>query len=160
MTAPPTEHSPTPTATPATAGPAGSTVRSAPFGGLPRVGAVLAVFAHPDDETFGLGAVLGALADAGTSVGALCFTRGEASTLGGCPDDFAEIRAAELADAAQVLGLAHHDLLSYPDGQLIETPITSLAAHLVESARRRCRAARRLRRRRPAHSSSEFFRSK
>ena len=134
MTVAPTEPSPTPTAT--TAGPAGSTVRSAPPGGLPRVGVALAVVAHPDDETFGLGAVLGALVDAGTSVDALCFTRGEASTLGGCPDNLAEIRAAELADAAQVLGLAHHDLLAYPDGRLIDTPITSLAAHVVEAARR------------------------
>lgn len=111
--------------------------RQAPPDGLPRVGAALAVFAHPDDETFGLGAVLGALVDAGTSVSALCFTRGEASTLGGCPPDLGEIRAAELADAAEVLGLAHHELLAYPDGRLGETPVTSLAAHVVRAARER-----------------------
>jgi N-acetylglucosamine malate deacetylase 2 len=48
----------------------------------PAVSAALAVCAHPDDETFGLGAVLAALVDAGTAVVVLCFTRGEASTLG------------------------------------------------------------------------------
>ena len=94
------------------------------------------MFAHPDDETFGLGAVLGALADAGTTVGALCFTRGEASTLGGSPDDLAEIRGAELADATRMLRLTHHDMPTYPDGRLGDTPINSLAAHVVNAAER------------------------
>jgi LmbE family N-acetylglucosaminyl deacetylase len=44
-------------------------------------GPALAVIAHPDDESFGLGAVLAAFG-AGTQVRVLCFTRGEASTLG------------------------------------------------------------------------------
>ena len=70
---------------------------SAPLDLLPRPGSALAVYAHPDDDTFGLGAVLGALVDAGTAVGGLCFTRGEASTLGGRPDDLGAVRAAELA---------------------------------------------------------------
>jgi LmbE family N-acetylglucosaminyl deacetylase len=63
------------------------------------------VYAHPDDETFVLGGVLGALVDAGTAVGGLCFSRGEASILGGRPDDLGAVRAAELAAAARVLGL-------------------------------------------------------
>jgi len=45
-------------------------------------GPALAVIAHPDDESFGLGAVLAALSGAGAQVRVLCFTRGEASTLG------------------------------------------------------------------------------
>jgi LmbE family N-acetylglucosaminyl deacetylase len=36
----------------------------------------LAVVAHPDDESFGLGAVLSAFIDSGTRVSVLCFTRG------------------------------------------------------------------------------------
>lgn len=102
----------------------------------PRARSALAVYAHPDDETFGLGAVLGALVDAGTAVGGLCFTRGEASTLGGRPDDLADVRAAELADAARVLGLRHCELLAYPDGQLATTPVAALAAHVVRVALR------------------------
>jgi N-acetylglucosamine malate deacetylase 2 len=85
----------------------------------PRARSALAVYAHPDDETFGLGAVLGALVD-----------------LGGRPDDLADMRAAELADAARVLGLRHCELLAYPDGQLAETPVAALAAHVVRVARR------------------------
>ncbi len=109
---------------------------SAPLDLLPRPGSALAVYAHPDDETFGLGAVLGALVDAGTAVGGLCFTRGEASTLGGRPDDLGAVRAAELAGAARVLGLHHQELLAYPDGQLAETPVAALAAQVVRVAQR------------------------
>ena len=44
---------------------------------------VLAVVAHPDDESFGLGAVLAGFVDAGAAVAVLCFTHGESSTLHG-----------------------------------------------------------------------------
>jgi LmbE family N-acetylglucosaminyl deacetylase len=115
---------------------AGREVGPAHLDALPRTGAALAIYAHPDDETFGLGAVLGALVHAGTSVGALCFTRGEASTLGGCPDDLGGVRATELAAAAQVLGLGNCEMLAYPDGRLAETPTASLAAHVVRVAQR------------------------
>ncbi len=48
---------------------------------MPAWRSVLAVVAHPDDESFGLGAVIDALTSAGAAVHVLCFTRGEASTL-------------------------------------------------------------------------------
>lgn len=104
----------------------------------PEASAALAVYAHPDDETFGLGAVLAALVDAGTAVEGLCFTRGEASTLGRAdgPGDLGDVRAAELDDAARVLGLPRYELLAYPDGRLTETPVADLAAHVVSAARR------------------------
>jgi LmbE family N-acetylglucosaminyl deacetylase len=104
----------------------------------PAVGAALAVCAHPDDETFGLGAVLAALVDAGTTVEALCFTRGEASTLGapGDPATLADTRAAELVDAARVLRLRGHELFAYPDGHLADLPVAALATHVVAAARR------------------------
>jgi LmbE family N-acetylglucosaminyl deacetylase len=101
--------------------------------------AALAVCAHPDDETFGLGGVLGAFVDAGAAVDALCFTRGEASTLG-TADDLAAlgaVREAELDDAARVLGLRDYELLAYPDGRLTEVPLADLASHVAAAARRR-----------------------
>ena len=104
----------------------------------PAVGAALAVCAHPDDETFGLGAVLAALVDGGAAVEALCFTRGDASTLGQPRDlnALADVRATELAAAARVLGLLGHELLAYPDGRLAGIPVAELAAHVVTAARR------------------------
>lgn len=102
---------------------------------LPRPGAALAVYAHPDDETFGLGAVLAALVDVGTAVDGLCFTRGEASTLG-CADDLGDARAAELDAAARVLGVRTYELLAYPDGRLADVPVAVLAGHVVAAVRR------------------------
>ena len=49
---------------------------------LPRVKSVLAVCAHPDDESFGFGGVLSAFSDSGSATSVVCLTCGEASTLG------------------------------------------------------------------------------
>jgi LmbE family N-acetylglucosaminyl deacetylase len=80
-------------------------------------GPIAAVVAHPDDETFGLGALLANLAGEGREVHVLCFTHGEASTIG-ASERLGEIRARELFDAAEVLGITHVTLLDFPDGGL------------------------------------------
>lgn len=102
---------------------------------LPPWRSVLAVVAHPDDESFALGAVLAAFADSGARVGVLCLTRGEASTLHGVPGDLAQLRADELAAAARVLGLDAVELLAYPDGRLTEVGLDELAEHVAAAAR-------------------------
>ena len=43
---------------------------------LPAWSAALVVIAHPDDESFGLGAVIDQLTTAGTAVHILCYTQG------------------------------------------------------------------------------------
>lgn len=102
------------------------------MGELPVLGTVLAVCAHPDDESFGLGAVLGALAEAGTRVQVLCFTHGEASTLGaGGRRSLAQVRHEELARAAGALGLDKVELLDYPDAHLGAVPLEELASHVL-----------------------------
>jgi N-acetylglucosamine malate deacetylase 2 len=101
---------------------------------LPRVERVLAVCAHPDDESFGLGAVLAALATAGSRTGVVCLTRGEASTLHGVIGELATIRDQELRAAAQVLGVSRVELLDYPDGGLAAQPHEELAAHVLRAA--------------------------
>jgi len=110
--------------------PGGRQARHAP----PRIERLLAVCAHPDDESFGLGAVLATLAKAGSRTGVLCFTHGEASTLHGITGDLATIRAQELAAAAQVLGVSRAELLDYPDGALAAQPPDELAAHVLRAA--------------------------
>lgn len=102
---------------------------------LQGVDSVLVVCAHPDDESFGLGAVLSTLADAATPTSLLCFTHGEASTLHGVPGDLAAIRAKEFADAAQVLGIGRAELLDYPDGSLDARSPDELAGHVRRAAR-------------------------
>lgn len=85
---------------------------------LPRWASALAVVAHPDDESFGLGAVLDALVHSGCTVSVLCLTKGEASTVHGISGDLRALRALELRDAAAVLGLSSAELSDHPDGAL------------------------------------------
>ncbi|MEV4708527.1 PIG-L family deacetylase [Actinoplanes sp. NPDC049316] len=91
---------------------------------------VLAVVAHPDDESFALGAVLDGLVARGVPVSLLCFTHGEASTLHGRAGDLATLRDTELRSAAAVLGVEPVELLDYPDGRLDRHPLDDLAGHV------------------------------
>lgn len=102
---------------------------------LPPWRSVLAVVAHPDDESFALGAILAAFAEAGARVSVLCLTRGEASSLHGVPGDLTELRTEELTAAAAALGLHTVALLAYPDGHLPEVSLDRLATHVVTAAR-------------------------
>jgi len=101
---------------------------------LPPWRSVLAVVAHPDDESFGLGAVLAGFADAGAAVAVLCFTHGESSTLHGIEGDLASLRAAELSGAARVLGVDPVRLVDYPDGALAGVDVDALSAHVLDLA--------------------------
>lgn len=101
---------------------------------LPLWRSVLAVVAHPDDESFGLGAVLSSFADAGARTSVLCFTRGEASTLHGVEGDLATIREQELRDAAVELGVSHTDLRNYPDSALPSVDLQTLVSDTLDAA--------------------------
>ncbi len=101
---------------------------------LPAWGSVLAVVAHPDDESFGLGAVIDALVQAGAAVHVLCYTHGEASTLNETRADLYRARESELRQAGAELGVAGLTLLDYPDGRLAETDPAELAARAAAAA--------------------------
>lgn len=80
---------------------------------------ILAVLAHPDDESFGLGGTLALYAQKGYDTYLICATRGEVGTvdeehLDGFKD-IAELRSAELKRAAQILGLKEVFFLDYRD---------------------------------------------
>lgn len=95
---------------------------------------VLAVCAHPDDESFGLGAVISTFGELGIETMLLCFTRGEASTLGPKTAELARRRADELEAAAAVLGIRWLRLLSYSDGRLSESGLDELSAEVEDAA--------------------------
>ncbi|MBZ2197380.1 PIG-L family deacetylase [Ruania sp. N2-46] len=65
---------------------------------------VLAVFAHPDDESLSAGGMLASRAAAGARVGVVTATWGADSQ-----------RASELADALSVLGAGEPRMLGYGD---------------------------------------------
>lgn len=92
---------------------------------LARRGPVLAVIAHPDDESFGLGAVIATLHAAGADVRVLCLTRGEASTLG-TTADLGVVRLRELTAAAGVLGVTEVVLEDFADGGLGDVPVATV----------------------------------
>jgi LmbE family N-acetylglucosaminyl deacetylase len=80
---------------------------------------ILAVLAHPDDESFGLGGTLALYAQRGYDTYLICATRGEVGTvdeehLNGFKD-IAELRTAELDRAAKILGLKEVFFLGYRD---------------------------------------------
>src|SRR5437667_301369 len=83
---------------------------------------ILAVFAHPDDESLACGGTLARAADAGATVVLLCATRGESGSISNpelVPEgDLGAVRARELQDAAAVLGIADVLIMSHPDGDL------------------------------------------
>jgi len=87
---------------------------------------LLAVFAHPDDESYLCGGTLARYAAAGARVVLLCATRGEAGEIA-APDLAAAhtlpaVREAELRAAAAALGVAAVHLLDYRDGALMDVP--------------------------------------
>jgi len=78
---------------------------------------LLAVFAHPDDESIACGGLLALCAERGVRVSLLCATHGE--NRGGVRDEaWFEQRAMELDQAAGILGIADVILLDYRDGFL------------------------------------------
>jgi len=87
---------------------------------------LLAVLAHPDDETFGMGGTLALYAQRGAQVHLVCATRGEAGTVS--PEhlqgyaSIAELREAELRCAASHLKLAEVHFLGYRDSGMAGSP--------------------------------------
>lgn len=80
---------------------------------------LLAVFAHPDDESFGPGGTLARYAQSGVEVHLICATRGEVGNipeaLAGKENSVAELREAELRCASYQLGIEKVHFLDYRD---------------------------------------------
>lgn len=103
---------------------------------------VLAVFAHPDDESIACGGTLARLADAGARVVLMCATHGECGSglVEGGPT-LARLRARELQSAVECLGIRDLALLSHRDGDLRWTEMTLFTAEIAYAIERRRPAA-------------------
>jgi LmbE family N-acetylglucosaminyl deacetylase len=113
---------------------------------------LLAVLAHPDDESFGMGGTLALYARRGVAVHLVCATRGEAGEVS--PEmlagfaSIANLREHELCCAAEKLGLEGVHFLGYRDSgmpgslgnqhpdALINAPLDEVAGKIVEYIRR------------------------
>jgi LmbE family N-acetylglucosaminyl deacetylase len=104
---------------------------------------VLAVFAHPDDESLCCGGTLARLADEGMRVIVVSASRGERGSHNGPAIDhvLGAQRAIEIRAAAAVLGLSGLVIGDHPDGELRWSGVTELRAQLVSLMRRHQPAA-------------------
>ena len=94
---------------------------------------ILAVFAHPDDESLACGGTLARLSDLGARVVLLCASRGERGSEAGpeLDDSLGRDRARELTSAARILGISDILQLDHPDGDLRWAHVAEFHAQIV-----------------------------
>lgn len=88
---------------------------------------VIAILAHPDDESFGMGGTLALWSRQGMEVHVITATRGEA---GGDPG-IDKQREQEAKNAADALDLHNHHFLDYHDGKLSNDQYHDIAADIT-----------------------------
>ncbi len=105
---------------------------------------LLAILAHPDDETLGVGGVLARYAAEDVEVHLVTATRGEGGRFRGVKEGpghpgrekLASIREVELRAAASVLGVRSITLLGYGDGRLDEADPREAIGRIADEIRR------------------------
>jgi LmbE family N-acetylglucosaminyl deacetylase len=88
---------------------------------------LLAIFAHPDDESLGAGSTLAKYAAEGVETYLICATKGERGWTGSEADnpglaELGRMREKELLAAAKELGIQRVYFLDYLDGDLDQAP--------------------------------------
>lgn len=102
---------------------------------------LLVVFAHPDDESMGMGGTLAKYAAQGVEVHYVCATRGERGWFGPEQQDpglraLGQIRTRELESAVRELGLAGLYFLDYIDGEVDRADPAQAIGRIVSHLRR------------------------
>ena len=102
---------------------------------------LLAVFAHPDDESMGMGGTLAKYVSEGVETHLVCATRGERGWFG--PDDqnpgpgaLGRLREKELENAIQELGMTGLYFLDYLDGEVDQADHAEAIAKIATHIRR------------------------
>jgi len=101
---------------------------------------ILAIFAHPDDESIVAGGTLAACAAAGLDVVIVCMTRGEQGSIAhrdlATRETLGSLREAELRAAASALGVKSVECLGYPDGELEWVHMVKLETDIRQAIQR------------------------
>ena len=107
----------------------------------PAARTLAAVFAHPDDETFAMGATLPRYAAAGVALHLLAATDGDGGRASGIAvasrEELGRLRRAELHEAARRLGVRTVTSLGHPDGGLPAVDADLLVGEVVRFLRAR-----------------------
>ena len=99
---------------------------------------LLCITAHPDDESGAFGGALLMAHGAGAETNLLCLTDGQAAHYRGGVEDNAELgrqRRAELAAACKLLGVTRHEVLHYPDAELLHQDFYKLTSDITARIR-------------------------
>ena len=98
---------------------------------------VLAAFAHPDDEGFGVGGTLAMLASRGARITLVCATNGDVGEISdpalATPETLAQVRQEELRQAMTVTGISDVRFLNYRDSGMDGTADNSHPASLSQA---------------------------
>jgi LmbE family N-acetylglucosaminyl deacetylase len=102
---------------------------------------LLAILAHPDDESLGFGGTLAKYAAEGVETYLVTATRGERGRFGprgerGDPVEVGRVRESELRAAAAVLGIREVSVLGFPDGAVDTVPAGAAIRAIVSHIRR------------------------
>ncbi len=102
---------------------------------------LMAVLAHPDDESLGLGGALAKYAAEGVETYVVCATRGERGRFGDAqvrpaPEEVGRVREAELRAAARELGVKEVHFLDYIDKDLDQAEPGEVIGRIVTHLRR------------------------
>jgi N-acetylglucosamine malate deacetylase 2 len=99
---------------------------------------ILLVFAHPDDESFGVAGSSIHYSRMGVPVDLICATRGEVGTRVDVPEGISTgvAREAELRQAAAIMGVREIHFLDYIDGELEKTSRAEIGNKILEIMRK------------------------
>ena len=93
---------------------------------------LFAIFAHPDDESFGPSGTLMAEAKNGTEVHLITLTAGEAGMNPDSHDDLAAIRLREWHEAGRLIGATDQHHLGFTDGKLDNKAMLEVAEKIEQ----------------------------
>src|SRR3954470_951098 len=101
---------------------------------------LMAVLAHPDDESLGIGGTLARCAGEGVRTFVVTATRGERGRNGesrdSSPAQLGALRETELLKACTALGVSDVRLLGYPDGALDQVDPQDAIAKIAAEIKR------------------------
>lgn len=102
---------------------------------------LLAIFAHPDDESMGMGGTLAKYAAEGIETHLICATRGERGWFVPAEENpglerLAQLRTLELENAVRELGMTSLSFLNYIDGDVDKAHHAEIIQKIVTHIRR------------------------
>lgn len=101
---------------------------------------LMGVWAHPDDESFGMSGTMARVSQHGGEAAIVCATRGEVGEIaegtGATPETLGKIREHELREACEAVGVTDVSFLDYIDGQVADADTDEAIGRIVYHLRR------------------------